>query len=108
VSQERQIGSVVADVIEGAGWHERTQDVELVAAGEVSRAVAAENAGEDAEVIGDAAGEVDVSAGCKVDRSASGMFCVEEFEEGAVIREVLYIEGDGPGDTRLERGLAVK
>ena len=107
VGQQGQIGSVVADVVERAG-ELAAQAVELAVSGQVDCAVAAEHAGEDAEMIGDALGQTHIRAGGEIDGAAAGTLLVEKLQQLAVVGQMRHVEGDLRGDERLERRLAAK
>ena len=70
---------------------------ELVFAGEVELAVGGEDAGEEAEVVGDAPGGGGVGGGGEVDGAAGGVLLLEILEELAVVGEVDDVELDGGG-----------
>jgi hypothetical protein len=81
---------------------------ELVFAGEVELAVGGEDAGEDAEVGGDAVGGVGVGGGCEVDGAAGGMLLLKILKEFAVVREVGDVELDGGGEVTFEGGFSLE
>jgi hypothetical protein len=76
--------------------------------GEVNCAVGGEDAGEDAEVVGDALGEGDVGGGSKVDGAAGGVLLLKILKEFAVIGEVGDVEAYGGGDVPFEGSFAVE
>lgn len=79
----------------------------LVGSGEVGGAIRGEDAGEEAEVVGDALGERGIGCGGEIDGAADGVLLLEELEEFAVVGQVDDIELDGGGDVALESGLAL-
>ena len=57
---------------------------------------------------GDAFGEPHVCASGEKDLAAMEMLLLEEGEQGPVIGQVRYVQRNGLGDIRLERGFAVE
>ena len=84
------VADVTEAVAEGAA-----EGGELIATGEVGGAVRGEYTGEDAEVGGDPLCQSPISGGCEVDGAAPGGFDAEVVQQGLVVREVFYVQGDG-------------
>jgi len=59
-------------------------------------------------VVGDAIGKTGVRAGGEIELAAFAALGHEVFEQGAVVGQVLDIEGDAGGDFTLEIGFAAK
>ena len=94
------VGEVVAEVgLEGG---------ELVLSGEVELAVGGEDAGEEAEMVGDAVGGVGVGGGGEVDGAAGGALLLKILEEFAVVGEMGDVELDGLGEVVLEGGFTLE
>ena len=70
VGQQRQIGSVIADVRVGAG-ELGAEPIELAGSSQVDLAVAGENAAKDAEMRRDAFGQPEVGSGDEVEGTAA-------------------------------------
>lgn len=69
-------------------------------------AVGGEDAGEEAEVIGDASGGVVIGGGGEIDGAAGGLLLLEVLEELAVVGQVGDVELNGGGDLALEGSFA--
>ncbi len=106
VRQQRQIGGVVANVVESAAGQLAAQAIKLVFAGEVGCAVAAQNAREDAEMIGHALGKANIGAGGEIDLAAFGALRLKVVQQFVVVRQVGDVECDRVRDERLEGCLA--
>ena len=107
VLKEREVGEGVADVGEVVA-EAGLEGGEFVFAGEVELAVGGEDAGEDAEVGGDAVGGVGVGGGGEVDWAAGGALLFKILEEFAVVGEVGDVELNGVGEVALEGGFALE
>ena len=70
-------------------------------------AVGGEDAGEEAEMGGDAVGGVGVGGGGEVDGAAGGVLLLKILEEFAVVGEVGDVELDGGGEVAFEGGFAL-
>ena len=94
------VGEVVAEAgLEGG---------ELVFAGEVELAVGGEDAGEEAEVGGDAVGGVGVGGGGEVEGAAGGALLLKILKEFAVVGEMGDVELDGVGEVAFKGGFALE
>ena len=107
VLEEREVGEGVADVGEVVA-EAGLEGGELVFAGEVELAVGGEDAGEEAEVVGDAVGGVGVGGGGEVDGTAGGALLLKILKEFAVVGEVGDVEVDGVGKMAFEGGFALE
>ena len=74
----------------------------------LSCAVGGEDAGEEAEVVGDAVGGVGVGGGGEVDGAAGGVLLLKILKEFAVIGEMGDVELDGGGEMAFEGGFALE
>ena len=72
-----------------------TEGGELVLAGEIESAVGGEDAGEDAEMVGDAVGGVGVGGGGEVDGAARGALLLKILKEFAVVGQMGDVELNG-------------
>ena len=113
VSQERQIGSVIADVVVRGDTRRAlgqlaAQAIELSGSGQVDLAVAGQNAGEDAEVGGDTLRQARIRARDQIDCAAARLLLMKKLHELAVVRQMRDIKRDMRGDECLERGLAAQ
>ena len=106
VLEEREVGQRVADVGEVVA-EAGLEGGEFVFAGEVELAVGGEDAGEEAEMGGDAVGGVGVGGGGEVDGAAGGALLLKVLEEFAVVGEVGDVELDGVGEMAFEGGFAL-
>jgi hypothetical protein len=107
VLEEREVGSGVADigeVVAKAGL----EGGEFIFAGEVVLAVGGEDAGEEAEIVGDAVGGAGIGCCGKVDGAASGALLLKILKEFAVVGEMGDVELDGIGEMTLEGSFALK
>jgi hypothetical protein len=107
VLEEREVGDSVADVgevIAEAGL----EGGEFVLAGEVVFPVRGEDAGEEAEMGGDAVGGIGVGGGGEVDGAASGALLLKILKEFAVIGEVGDVKLDGIGEVTFKGGFALE
>jgi hypothetical protein len=104
VLEEREVGERVADVGEVVA-EAGLEGGELVFAGEVELAVGGEDAGEEAEVGGDAVCGVGIGGGGEVEGAAGGSLLLEVLQEFAVIGEMDDVELDGVGRWRLRAAL---
>ena len=107
VFEEGEVGHGVANVGEVVA-ELGAKGRELVFAGEVELAVGGENAGEEAQVSGDAIGRVGVCGGCEVDRAADGVLLLKILKEFVVVGEVGDVELDGGGKVTFEGGFALE
>jgi len=105
--EEGEVWECVADVgevIAEAGL----EGGELTFAGEVELAVGGEDAGEEAEVGGDAVGGVGVGGGGEVDGAAGGALLLKILKEFAVVREMGDVELDRVGQVAFKGGFALE
>jgi hypothetical protein len=107
VLEQGEVGEGVADVGEVVA-EAGLEGGELVFAGEVELAVRGEDAGEKAEVVGDAGGGVAVGCGGEVDGAALGTLLFQILKEFAVVREVSDVELYGAGEVAFEGGFALE
>ncbi len=68
------------------------QAVELPASCQVGGAIRTENSGEDAETVGNPAGNREVSPGSQVDLAAQRALLLEKFEQRAVVGKMRHIQ----------------
>ena len=106
--KQRQIGRIVAYVIELARAKAAAQSVELAVAGQVDGAVAAQYAGEDAQMLSHAPRQPRIGARGQVKRASTRAFLRQEGEQLAIIRQVGNVQLDLLRHVRLEGGFAVK
>ena len=106
VLEEREVGERVADVGEVVA-EAGLEGGELVVAGEVELAVGGEDAGEEAEVVGDAVGGVGIGGGGEVDGAAGGVLLLKILKKFAVVGEMGDVELDGSGEVAFEGGFAL-
>ena len=107
VLEQGEVGEGVADVGEVVA-ELGLEGGKLVFAGEVEVTVGGEDAGEDAEVVGDAVGGVGVGGGGEVDRAAGGALLLKILKEFAIVGEVGDVELDGVGQVVFESGFALE
>ena len=79
---------------------------QLVAADSIGDAVRGEDAGEEAEVLGDAVGEGTVGSGDEVNGTAEFVLRFKKTEDSLVVREVGYVEGNEFGCFGFGAGFA--
>jgi hypothetical protein len=107
VLEEREVGCGVADVgevVAKAGL----EGGEFIFAGEVVLAVGGEDAGEEAEMVGDAVGGAGIGGGGQVDGAAGGALLLKILKEFAIVGEMGDVELDGIGEMTLEGSFALK
>ena len=107
VLEEREVGERIADVGEVVA-ETGLEGGELVFAGEIDLTVGGEDAGEDAEVRGDAVGGVGVGGGGEVDGAARGALLLKILKEFAVVGKMRDVELDGIGEVTLKSGFALE
>ena len=105
--EEGEVGHGVADVGEVVAKL-GAEGGELVFACQVELAVGGEDAGEEAEVGGNAAGGVGIGCGSKVDGAAGGVLLLKILKEFVVVREVSDVELNGGGEVALEGSFALE
>jgi len=107
VLEEREVGGGVADVGEVVAKL-GAEGVQLVFAGEVEFAVGGEDAGEEAEVVGDAMGGVGVGGGGEVDGTTGGVLLLKILKEFPVVGEVGYVELYDASEMVFKGGFALE
>jgi hypothetical protein len=107
VLEEREVGEGVADVGEVVA-EAGLEGGELVFAGEIEFSVGGEDAGEDAQMGGDAVGGVGVGGGGEIEGAAGCSLLLKVLEEFAVIGKMDDIELYRIGDVAFEGCLALK
>jgi hypothetical protein len=105
--EEGEVRKRVADVREVV-TELGLEDGELVFAGEVEPAIGGEDAGEEAEVGGDAVGGAGVGGGGEVEGAAGGALLLKILKEFAVVGEMDDVELDGVGEVAFEGGFALE
>jgi hypothetical protein len=90
VLEQGEVGGGVADIAEVFA-ELLAEGGQLVVSSEVKDAVGGEDAGEEAEVVGDALGGGGVCGGGEVDGAAGGVLLLQILQKFAVIRQVSYV-----------------
>ena len=107
VLEEREVRARVADVGEVIAKL-RAEGGELIFASEVELAVGGEDAGEEAEVVGDAVGDVGVGRCGEVDGAACSVLLLKILKEFAIIGKMGYVDLDDSSEVALEGGFALE
>jgi hypothetical protein len=106
VLEKREVGEGVADVGEVVA-EVLAEGFEFFVSGQVENAVGGEDAGEEAQVVGDAVRDAGVGGGGEVEGTAGSLLLLKVLEELAVVGEMGYVELDCVGDVVLESGFAL-
>ena len=104
--EEWEVGHCVADVGEVVA-EAGLERGEFVFSGEVELAVGGEDAGEEAEMVGDAVGGVGVGGGGEVDGAAGGALLLKILKEFTVVGEMGDVELDRICQVTFEGGFAL-
>ena len=106
--QQGKVGPGVADVVVARIAESFAEAVELVAGGQIRFSVAGEHAVEQAQVVGNAGSQLLIRAGRQIQLATLPTLDFEVFDDGAVVRQMAYVEGDASADFGFEGGFAAE
>jgi len=106
IREQGQVGYIIPDVGEPLGTELAFKGCEFPMPGEVCRVVTSKHTFKQPEVTSYSLGQVDICSCGKVELAPARPLLLKEMQQGAVVREMSYVEFNARGDEGLEGSLS--